>query len=91
MPEAIARATEAGRRILAELRADGVTVGAEEDAEAAAYIIGETDRPPVALVALGLVLVTVVRGVNDGDGLTAATVARLEAALAELLTVASRS
>ena len=83
VPEALSRATEAGRRILAELRDDGVTVGAEEDAEAAAYVIGEAERPPAVLVALGCVLLNVVREVsdNDGDGLTGATVAKLAAAL----------
>lgn len=84
VPEARTRALDAARRLLTELRDDGVTVGAEEDAEAAAYVIGEAERPPAALVALGLGLLNVVRELNDGDGLAGSTVAALEEALEEV-------
>lgn len=70
------RAAEIGGRILAELRGDGVTAGAEEDLAA---VVGDLDGRPVT--EIGRVLRTVARELATPDGLTGSTVAALMAAL----------
>lgn len=67
----------AARRILAELADDGVTMGAEEDAEAAVVALATLPNRPPDLYRAGAVLARAVAELEDEDGLTAATAADL--------------
>jgi hypothetical protein len=67
----------AARRILAELAGDGVTMGAEEDADAAVVALATAPTRPPDLYRAGAVLARAVAELESDDGITAATAADL--------------
>jgi hypothetical protein len=91
---ATARCVAAARRIVAELDDDGITVGAEEDAEAAILMVREMadrlcramdvhERPTLELLRLGALLARAMDEINGDDGITVNTARALAEAASE--------
>jgi hypothetical protein len=92
--DALRRCATAARRIVDELSDDGITVGAEEDAEAAILVVREMadrlsramdvhERPTLPLLRFGALLARAMAELDDDDGLTGDTARALDDAARE--------
>ncbi len=92
VPDVRARCLRVAQRILDELRDDGISVGAEEDAEVAIACVREMadwlcramdvhEAPSLELLQLAILLATAMDEVNDDDGITGTTARALDDAV----------